>query len=558
MKIDLKSQQRKINGESNFREILPKVISLLLLGMAFVITMYYVRENIWLSLNSDDASELVLGRLLADEGGILSKNWYYSTELRVLNTNIFYSLFFQITDNWRHVRLLSYMCMYALLIVTYLVMTKAYRINRYAELFGLLLMIPLSWEYYSYVLKGAYYLPHITISFAILALSQFYVRKNSKPMIAILGASAVLSLLAGLGGPRQILVLHLPLLVAALIGTVIRKCSEGKKYLAFAVVNFVAGTIGYVINAKILSRIYSFASWDISFTGISFSRIEEVLNGILYVFGYSTASVFSFALLKNIVAVSWVILTVYAIAYALRNAEKVSFEYLSYSIFTATAYSIFALLYLFTNMSFVNRYWIPITVLSLPLITAFFNEMEIKRSRINAIVIVFVMLCCLCGFQLYRENWKINYTYELRQISETAQDQGYATGYASFWKANVLTELSHGQIDMYDWADSGSDQSLLDVKDVDQTYKWLQLKRHDYERPAGKVFLVFSREEAQNCNWKGNLKEEDLIYSSESYSVYGYESYDVMVDTLYTEYEVPLGSDENIDENISDENSHSE
>lgn len=557
--MNLKSLQEKFKENRNLKELIPKAVSLILLGMAFVITMYYVKENVWLTLTSDDASELVLGRLLADEGGILSKNWYYSTELRVLNTNIFYKLFFMLTDNWRHVRLLAYMCMYALLILAYLIMSKAYRINRYAGLFGIFLMIPLSGEYYTFVLKGAYYLPHITISFVILALSQFFVKKKGKLKIIILGFSVVLSLLAGLGGARQILILYIPLLLAALIGIIIRKSSDEKKYIVFAVVNFIAGIIGYEINTKILSQQYSFQVWDFSFTGISFSRIEQVLNGILYVFGFTTASVFSFSILKNIIAVSWVILTIYAIIYAIKNAKRVIFEYFSISIFTAVACSIFLLLYFFSNIHFENRYWLLITVLSFPLAAAFFNELEAKRTFINATVIIFVMFCCICGIQYYKENWKTDSTYELRQISEIAQNQGYATGYASFWNANVLTELSNGKIDMYDWINTGdsSNQNMRDLKDVDQTFTWLQLKRHDYERPKGKVFILFSKQEAQTNNWKWNLKEEDLIYYSDSYVAYGYENYNVMVTTLYEEYEVSFGNNDNI-LNGSDVGNHRE
>lgn len=534
----------KLKDRYNFKEVWPKAVSLTLLGIAFVITSYYVKENVWLTLTSDDASELVLGQLLANEGGILSQNWYYSSELRVLNTNIFYALFFKLTDSWLHVRVYSYICMYILLILTYLVMSKAYKINRYSTFFGFLLMLPISADYYEVVLKGAYYLPHITISFVILALSQFFVRKSGKVAILILGFSFVLSILAGLGGARQIFILYLPLLLAALILTFIRKSLDNKKYIVFTVVNFVAGLIGFEINSKILSQKYTFKGWDFSFTGISFSKIEEVLNGFLYEFGYTNSSVFSFALLKNIIAGIWVLLTIYAIVYAVKSAERISFEYLSLAIFIATADSIFALLYFFTDMDFAYRYWIPLVVLSFPLAAAFFNELDIKRGFKNSVVIIFLTLCCICGIQYYKDNWKTDSTYDFRKISEVALSQGYTTGYASFWRANVLTELSNGQIDMYDW--TGDSQSLLDIKDVDQTYQWLQLKSHDYERPEGKVFLVFSTTQAQANNWKWNLRDEDLIYASDAYQVYGYESYDVMVNSIYKVYEVSFGSNENI------------
>gem|GEM_PF-5435070 len=39
-------------------------------------------------LDADMASEQLLANLLAQKGGVMSTNWYYSTELRVLNTQL--------------------------------------------------------------------------------------------------------------------------------------------------------------------------------------------------------------------------------------------------------------------------------------------------------------------------------------------------------------------------------------------------------------------------------------------------------------------------------------
>ena len=46
-------------------------------------------------INSDASSEMVLARQLVQERAILSKSWFYSTELRVLNTQLVYAFFFQ-------------------------------------------------------------------------------------------------------------------------------------------------------------------------------------------------------------------------------------------------------------------------------------------------------------------------------------------------------------------------------------------------------------------------------------------------------------------------------
>ena len=58
-------------------------------------------------LDGDDSAEMILANLLAREGGILSRNWFYSTEIRVLNNQIVMSLLFRVFKNWLVVRTLG-------------------------------------------------------------------------------------------------------------------------------------------------------------------------------------------------------------------------------------------------------------------------------------------------------------------------------------------------------------------------------------------------------------------------------------------------------------------
>ena len=72
----------------------------LLIGAALVLELLflllYLNGRIDRLLDSDMSSEMILGQLLARNNGILSDQWYYSTELRVLNTQLIYALFFRL------------------------------------------------------------------------------------------------------------------------------------------------------------------------------------------------------------------------------------------------------------------------------------------------------------------------------------------------------------------------------------------------------------------------------------------------------------------------------
>jgi len=68
------------------------VIGMLLLG--FVSIFSYQHGAQW--LNSDHSSEMVLGKLLADENTFVSRNWYYSTEIRLIYQTIFIMSLFKL------------------------------------------------------------------------------------------------------------------------------------------------------------------------------------------------------------------------------------------------------------------------------------------------------------------------------------------------------------------------------------------------------------------------------------------------------------------------------
>lgn len=414
---------------------------LLLAGLLIVIARF-LWCNVWLTLNADEASEMVLAKILADEGSILSKNWYYSTELRVLNTNLIYALFFRLTDDWLSVRVFSTVTMIVLLLAAYFFMTWAWRIRtRYAALFSLMLVIPFSESYHTIVLRGAYYLPHITITFFTIGLAGLFVRQKRAVAVAAAAASVVLAALAGMGGPRQILVLYLPLLAAAAVGFALNRENEQKRHLLFAALSFGGSVIGYAVNVLLLSRIYTFKDWEILFTGFRFSRLEQLICGIINVFGYTEGKVFSFALVKNFIAGVWVLLTLFLIVHAVKNRKTVARGYVMLALFTAAAYLIFSLLYLFTDMLYADRYWLPLTVMSFPLAAAFVSEYGPKLRLLRLSAAAFVALCCLRGMAYYYRQWGDDQTKGLRQLAAVAVDEGYTAGYASFWRANVMIEL---------------------------------------------------------------------------------------------------------------------
>ena len=86
-----------------------------------------------------------------------------------------------------------------------------------------------------------------------------------------------------------------------------------------------------------------------------------------------------------------------------------------------------------------------------------------------------------------------------------------------------MTEISDGVIEMYGWiTDVGA------IHDVNETLTWLQVKKHDYETPTGKVFVLFDSSETDSYIAQ-QVSCGDVIYESDNYIVYGFDSYDAMM-----------------------------
>ena len=114
---------------------------------------------------------------------------------------------------------------------------------------------------------------------------------------------------------------------------------------------------------------------------------------------------------------------------------------------------------------------------------------------------------------------------EQREILKVLEDNDYKNGYASFWNGNVYTELSNGEIEFWVFQDT----DLENVQSFDELYQWLQIKDHMSNKPSGKVFVLLSNEEYKSTPLKKYLNEDNVIYNSGNYIIFGYDSYEELV-----------------------------
>ena len=107
-----------------------EIIGYTLLILFFIISNYFLMKNINLLIDSDMSNELIYSQLLSEEKSFLSKNWYYSTELRVLNTQLIFAPLFLFTNNFYYVRVIGTIISEIILLLSFYYMCYKYKIKK--------------------------------------------------------------------------------------------------------------------------------------------------------------------------------------------------------------------------------------------------------------------------------------------------------------------------------------------------------------------------------------------------------------------------------------------
>jgi len=507
------------------------ICSWIALILIFAGLVVYLCVHVKDLLDADMSSEMILGNLLKQSGGILSNQWYYSTEIRVLNTQLVYSVLFHLVDDWQTVRILGNVTLYFILLASYFFFCKRLKIARYFPLSASILLLPLSAPYFYILLYGAFYIPRVSILFVILGILLPLSGENrrSAGSIALALVACLLSLALGLEGARMLLVLFVPLSIlvgAELFGRVFsrdhRTWSERSLHLrqsgfsTYLWLSFFACALavaGFFINQKVLLHTYSFEQTEQMSIMLSLGSIKSTLFSQLHLIGYNTLS-------YACSAVIWIAVGLLYAWYLLRKGEKSlpKLRFVWLNVIAWACYTAFCCLF---NFGQVAWHMVPVVVLFIPGVAVVFSELRMA-SVLRRVLCIGLLVCLLfAGVQGYSqfENWnrragtRTNVAFQ--QIAETLEEQGYRNGYASFWCANVLTELSDGEIDV--WCVDAFDKDTAQNPDV---YQWLQVRAHDTKRPTGKTFVVWTADEYATYGKQHFSYLGEIVYQTDAFVVF--------------------------------------
>ena len=504
-------------------------VSWIFLVIVFAALIVYLSVHVVDLLDSDMSSEMVLAKELARSGKLLTDAWHYSTEIRVINTQLFYGVFFLFLNDWQLVRILGTVFLYLALLGSYYFFCKKLRMERFFPVTAAIMLLPLSNSYFYILLYGAYYIPRISMMFLLLGVLISAGRKTENKFSRWVNyfLVAAIPLALGLEGPRMILILFIPL--AVLVGleglllffrgkvplTERMDSIKHSEFIPFFTQSFIAclfSMVGYVINATVLSKIFTFEHTALALH-LSLDNIKTTIFNQIHSIG-SNDITFMISL------IIWVVVGALCLIYFFSKKQKTieSKRFVLFSLIAWACYSLFSCLF---PIGLVSWHFVPIAILFIPCFVLVVRDLEFKpvlRDVAFAGVGLCVLFVAVQGYSSF-EDWYIRKdvrtNQEFASIASALENEQFDSGYGTFWNANIITELTDGKIDMWCLNEFSSDTA----KEPD-VYQWLQLSAHDNTLPEGKTFVIWSAQEYQEY---GNLSFDYIgreIYRSNAFVVF--------------------------------------
>lgn len=503
-------------------------------------------------IDSDMASEMVLADLLNKEGGLLSTNWWYSTELRVFCLQPFYRLgLLLFPQDWYAARMVGQgLCMLSLL-GSYLYVGHGLKLRQCGVWGAAVLACPFGTWYLWYGPFGGYYLPHmIWILLSFGAMLHLVYHAKGKTLLLHAGILLASSGVSGLNGIKGLMGFYLPMLLAALVALGLQwhrqpeHCPRAELHLlgVSAAATVVAG-IGYLLNSTILAAGHTFSNYNEQvWQALDVGNLIVGWQNFLSLFGYPADSFLPgntqlFSLVGILGAFG--VLTAGAIIFAL---VRLLFRWQELQSLQRTAPFLLAGIFVVQGLIFAcvsdpqtlnASYWLTVAPFVFPVLQleGETEHFHLKFSRRAAAV-----ACCVCfaatSISTVQRFWEqgMRSNPHLQKVGSWLQEQGYTQGYSTFWNGNVLTEWSDGAIEMWVTEDFHTMQPSA----------WLQKTSHE-QPPEGPVFLLTTMDELGSMDlsqlyWWSNVvyeEGEEVQNRTKRYVVMEYKDYDDMMAAVH-------------------------
>lgn len=529
-------------------ERIRKAVPWLLILSGYLFDLIYVWKKGLYLLNSDVSSEMVLAQLLNRTNEIVSAKWYYSSELRVLNTQLIFRIgLLLFPSDWHFARVFSVAVLLLVLIVSGLYFVKQAHLGNVGIAAIGLLLWPVGRWYGWNVIANTYYVPHIAITFFSVGilLHILHLQRKSGSYILQIIILLLLSFTAGLGGVRQLMVCYCPLLVCSLLlfytevrkfprGTAVRTLLESNRTsingIFLAAMTCLSSGAGFLVNNHVFSNLYHFAHYDENLWG-NFSLttyINTCCSDFALLFGWQdNTQIISIPGLINIVAILLGFLTLESMIVLLFRLDLIPYEGRLCVLFFLSCLLLNGLVFSCSS-NYNSSYWIPLLPFSFILLSVRYCYERTNKTELlsNTFLAFVISATVICGIYTTKSpvpllaGSPISTDAEILAPAKWLVQNGYTQGYGTFWNSNIITELSNGKIEMWSVQASADDQM-----DTLTTDKWLQSTEHDSSSPAAGFFIIAAKYEENEHTAPRLLQMKDhIVYDQGNYRIYSFSS----------------------------------
>lgn len=495
-------------------------------------------------LDSDMAAEMIFSRLLAESGHVFAtEEWYYSTEFRFLYTQLVMAPLFRLSRDWHLIRMVTNIVTYVLMLASYFYMMKPLKVkHRWVALTGAVLLLPFSETMMTHMQMGNTYMPHVILLFFYFGLFLRLVQKVAYPRRRRweMGAAyLLLSVICGVSGVRYLLAMQCPLAIAALLyltfsgewkqfrhqfGTGTGKKSfrqvwkSGRAaYFYYSLLGACGSLLGYCINVLWVSRQYVFQTYETTnfiavYQGILAERVQNAIGSLLMLFGYIPDK--GFLSIRGIVTMlSFVAIALCAYC-SVRVYRGSCGQRFFVALFLAVSMGLNLFVFVFTTSTMVPRYYITTLIFVLPVV-AFY--MEGRDPAFDKLAVSLLLTCCflLGAAKVTLSYLTVDKNEGKRAVAAFLRENGYDFGFATYWNANIMTELTDGAVE------------IGNIEDPERLefFKWSSPMRY-YEEGyhQGETFLLLTAEQTVEYAEAEALREGEIVYQDGDYTVFAYES----------------------------------
>lgn len=514
-------------------------------------------------VDGDMAGEMILANLLNQEGSfLLSDNWYYATEIHVFFMQlIFRPLLLIFPNNWHLVRVLSMAVIYVINTAGYLFLCRQMGAKDRGIWSAAALMWPVGMWRLFLGLYGGQYLVYDFFTCYILGLL-FYLSNNrwkekerkGKVKMALAGMALLcLSLAGGINGVRETMMLFMPVGLGTLgvfilhcykkgvssIWDITVKCGQELRTLLWTAVAAAVNMLGYGYNVLVLLKKYEFQSnttMKLS-SSLSIGSTLESISEYFGLFGYGgNVKLFS---VEGICCACGILLAVILFLTAVRLFFlKKNMSLNQEIIFASFICGLAACGLAFGHMEEMNepRFWLPFMIFGF---MVFQIEGDVENFRIphlrGATGIVLAGLIMIASVGTVKTQIESPHQGKAKNmdIALFLEKNGYVEGYAEFWLANTITELSDGIVQA----------RPLMYSDTFEPMPWSNRIDYVTSMPEGSVFYVVDKK-----SFAGDINECCFYKYGNGTAVYDDDDWLVLcfehVDQMRQAYETALANGE--------------